>query len=295
MRRFLAVFYPAAEYDVTVRITTVGAHQFKTEGKVLAEPGWLEVAGKGRTQREALTPVKPGEPAAVKDVVVSTMQTKAPARYTEATLLSAMETAGKKLEDDELRGAMADKGLGTPATRASIIEGLIEQKYMRREERDLHPMAKAFQLITLLKGLKIAELSEPRLTAEWEQKLRLIEEGKFQSDEFMREIRRLTENVVNMAKQYEGNSVPLENPRRIEAPCPQCGGEIVENYRRFACTTPGCEFSIAKHPSGRMLEQAEVEELLNTGRVGPLSGFISKRGFPFEAELILKKLSLIHI
>lgn len=89
---------------------------------------------------------------------------------------------------------------------------------MRREERDLHPMAKAFQLITLLKGLKIAELSEPRLTAEWEQKLRLIEEGKFQSDEFMREIRRLTENVVNMAKQYEGNSVPLENPRRIEAP-----------------------------------------------------------------------------
>ena len=148
------------------------------------------------------------------------MQTKAPARYTEATLLSAMETAGKKLEDDELRGAMADKGLGTPATRASIIEGLIEQKYMRREERDLHPMAKAFQLITLLKGLKIAELSEPRLTAEWEQKLRLIEEGKFQSDEFMREIRRLTENVVNMAKQYEGNSVPLENPRRIEAPCP---------------------------------------------------------------------------
>lgn len=289
VRRFLAVFYPAAEYDVTVRITTVGAHQFKTEGKVLAELGWLEVAGKGRTQREALTPVKPGEPAAVKDVVVSTMQTKAPARYTEATLLSAMETAGKKLEDDELRGAMADKGLGTPATRASIIEGLIEQKYMRREERDLHPMAKAFQLITLLKGLKIAELSEPRLTAEWEQKLRLIEEGKFQSDEFMREIRRLTENVVNMAKQYEGNSVPLENPRRIEAPCPQCGGEIVENYRRFACTTPGCEFSIAKHPSGRMLEQAEVEELLNTGRVGPLSGFISKRGFPFEAELILKK------
>ena len=148
MRRFLAVFYPAAEYDVTVRITTVGAHQFKTEGKVLAEPGWLEVAGKGRSQREALTPVKPGEPAAVKDVVVS-----------------AMETAGKKLEDDELRGAMADKGLGTPATRASIIEGLIEQKYMRREERELHPMAKAFQLITLLKGLKIAELSEPRLTA----------------------------------------------------------------------------------------------------------------------------------
>ena len=110
---------------------------------MLAEPGWLEVAGKGRTQREALTPVKAGEPAAVKDVVVSTMQTKAPARYTEATLLSAMETAGKKLEDDELRGAMADKGLGTPATRASIIEGLIEQKYACAVRRVLpHPMAR---------------------------------------------------------------------------------------------------------------------------------------------------------
>ena len=217
-----------------------------------------------------------------KDVVVSALQTKPPARYTEATLLSAMETAGKKLEDDELRGAMADKGLGTPATRASIIEGLLDQKYMRREERELRPMAKAFQLITLLKGLKIAELSEPRLTAEWEQKLRMIEEGRVQSDEFMRDIRTLTENVVEMAKQYEGNSGPLENPLHVDAPCPQCGGEIVENYRRFACTTPGCEFSIAKHPSGRMLEPTEVEELISTGHVGPLSGFISKRGFPFD-------------
>lgn len=290
VRRFLSVFYPAAEYNVTVRMTAVGTHQFKTEGKVLVEAGWLEVAGKGaRAQREVLTPVMEGERAQTKDVVVSALQTRPPARYTEATLLSAMETAGKKLEDDELRGAMADKGLGTPATRAAIIEGLIDQKYMRREERELRPMAKAFQLITLLKGLKIAELSEPRLTAEWEQKLRMIEEGRFLSDEFMRDIRRLTENVVEMAKQYEGNSVPLENPLHIDVPCPQCGGEIVENYRRFACTTPTCEFSIAKHPSGRMLEQPEVEELLSTGHVGPLSGFISKRGFPFEAELVLRK------
>lgn len=290
VRRFLAVFYPAAEYDVTVRMTTVANHQFKTEGKVLVEPGWLAVTGKNsKTQREVLTPVQDNEQVRTKDVTVSALQTKPPARYTEATLLSAMETAGKKLEDDELRGAMADKGLGTPATRASIIEGLLDQKYMRREERELRPMAKAFQLITLLKGLKIDELSEPRLTAEWEQKLRMIEDGRVQSDEFMRDIRTLTENVVEMAKQYEGNSVPLENPLHVNAPCPQCGGEVVENYRRFACTTSGCEFSIAKHPSGRMLEPAEVEELISTGHVGPLSGFISKRGFPFEAELVLKK------
>ena len=290
VRRFMSVFYPAAEYDVTVRITTVAEQQFRTEGKVLVHPGWLDVAGKGgRVQRDVLTPVASDETVGVQDVTVHGLQTKPPARYTEATLLGAMETAGKKLEDDELRGAMADKGLGTPATRAAIIEGLIDQKYMRREERDLHPTAKAFQLIMLLKGLGIDELSEPRLTAEWEQKLRMIEDGSVQSDDFMREIRHLTENVVEMAKHYEGDSVPIENPLHVKAPCPQCGGEIVENYRRFACTTPGCEFSIAKHPSGRMFEPAEVEELISTGHVGPLSGFISKRGFPFEAELVLVK------
>ena len=290
VRRFMSVFFPAAEYDVTVRITTVADQQFRTEGKVLVNPGWLDVAGKGgRVQRDVLTSVVSGETVDVREVKVEGLQTKPPARYTEATLLGAMETAGKKLEDDDLRGAMADKGLGTPATRAAIIEGLIDQKYMRREERDLHPTAKAFQLIMLLKGLGIDELSEPRLTAEWEQKLRMIEEGSVQGDDFMREIRHLTENVVEMAKHYEGDSVPIENPLHVKAPCPQCGGEIVENYRRFACTTPGCEFSIAKHPSGRMFEPAEVEELISTGHVGPLSGFISKRGFPFEAELVLVK------
>lgn len=290
VRRFMSVFYPAAEYDVTVRTTTVAGHQFRTEGKVLVNAGWLDVAGKGgRAQRDVLTPVAPGELVDVEDVQANGLKTKPPARYTEATLLSAMETAGKKLEDDELRGAMADKGLGTPATRAATIEGLIDQKYMRREERELHPTPKAFQLIMLLKGLKIDVLSEPRLTAEWEQKLRMIEEGTVESDDFMREIRALTETVVDMAKRYEGDSVPIENPLHVKAPCPQCGGEVVENYRRFACTTPGCEFSISKHPSGRLFEPAEVEELIGTGRVGPLSGFISKRGFPFEAELMLAK------
>lgn len=290
VRRFLCVFYPAAEYDVTTRITTVNSHQFKTEGKVLVEAGWLEVAGKNtKMQKDVLTPVLPGEVVLTKDVVVSALQTKPPARFTEATLLGAMETAGKKLDDDELRDAMADKGLGTPATRAAIIEGLIDQKYMRREERDLHPTAKAFQLLMLLKGLHIAALSDPRLTAEWEQKLRMIEEGRFSGSDFMREIRQLTENVVSSAKQYEGDSVPVENPIHVSSPCPQCGGEVVENYKRFACTTPGCLFSIAKHPSGRLLEATEVEELIGTGHVGPLTGFISKRGFPFEAELVLRQ------
>lgn len=289
-RRFMSVFYPAAEYDVTTRFTTVNGHRFKTEGKVLVVPGWLEVAGRGlKSSKDMLTPVATGEVVRTKDVVVSALQTKPPARYTEATLLSAMETAGKKLETDELRDAMAGKGLGTPATRAAIIEGLLDQKYMRREERELIPTSKAFQLMMLLHGLHIDELSNPSLTGEWEYKLRMIEEGRFSNETFMDEIRKLTDKVVDAAKQYEGDSVPIDNPIHIDAPCPQCGGEVVETYRRFACTKPGCGFSISKHPSGRMLEKEEVEELLNTGHVGPLTGFISRRGFPFDAELIMRK------
>ena len=289
-RCFMSVFYPAAEYDVTTRYTTVNGHRFKTEGKVLVVPGWLEVAGRNlKNTKETLPPVQDNEVVSTKDVVVAALQTRPPARYTEATLLSAMETAGKKLETDELRDAMAGKGLGTPATRASIIEGLLEQKYMRREERELIPTPKAFQLMTLLHGLHIEELSNPSLTGEWEWKLRMIEDGRFSQETFMEEIRLLTDKVVRAAKQYEGDSVPIENPIRIEAPCPQCGGEVVETYRRFACTTPGCGFSLPKHPASRMFEKDEVEELLSTGHVGPLSGFVSRRGFPFDAEIVMQK------
>lgn len=290
VRRFLGVFYPSAEYDVTTRLTTVSGHQFRTEGKVLVVPGWLEVAGRSlKNAKGVLTAVEPNEVVTTDDVFAKALQTRPPARYTEATLLSAMESAGKKLEDDELRDAMADKGLGTPATRAAILEGLIDQKYMRREERELVPTPKGFQIITLLKGLKIAALSEPRLTAEWEHKLNLIQEGKEESQTFMREIREMTQHLVEVAKQYEGDSVPIENPIHIQTPCPQCGGEVVETYRRFACTNPECQFSISKHPSSRMFEADEVEELLSTKHVGPMKGFISRRGFPFEAELILEK------
>lgn len=288
VRRFIAQFFPAAEYDVTTRITTVEGEHFKTEGKVLVVPGWLEVTGKSlRNPKEELTAVTPGETVLTQTVTVEAQQTRPPARYTEATLLSAMEGAGKKLEDDELRDAMAEKGLGTPATRAATIEGLIEQKYMRREERDLIPTAKAFQLFSLLRGLRIHALSEPRLTAEWEYKLKLIEEGKESAEQFMNDIRDLTRNMVDAAKRYEGNSVPIDNPHKLRAPCPQCGGEVVEAYRHYSCQS--CDFSVPKQASSRVLAPEEVETLITEKHVGPLSGFVSRRGFPFEAELCLKQ------
>lgn len=288
VRRFISVFYPAAEYNVTTRITKVEGEHFLTEGKVLLKAGWLEPAG--RSQKSAdLPPVVQDERVRTEAVEAVSDETRPPARYTDATLLSAMENAGKKLDSDELRDAMAEKGLGTPATRAQTIEGLIDQKYLRRDVRELVPTPKAFQLIALVKGLEIDELTQPRLTAEWEKKLAMIEAGRETSEGFMADIRAMTENIVAAAKQYEGDSVPIENPMHCKNRCPACGGEIVEGYRRFSCTTPGCYFSFTKHPSGRVFEPEEVEELLATHHVGPLAGFQSKRGFAFEGELVLER------
>jgi len=287
VRRFIAVFYPAAEYDVTTRITTVEGQAFKTEGRVLVAPGWQEVYGKARVGGEVLCPLGGQKQAAVQRAALLDCETKPPARYTEATLLSAMESAGRLVEDDELREAMADKGLGTPATRASIIENLIDQRYMRREGHDLVPSAKAKQLFTLIEGLGIGVLSDPALTGEWEYKLAQIEKGRLTREDFMREIREMTTHIVDAAKQYEGDTVPVENPTHIVHRCPKCGGEIVENYRRFACTNSECDFSLPKHPGGRTFEVEEVEELLEKGSVGPLTGFISKMGRPFAAVLRL--------
>src|SRR3989338_829197 len=181
VRRFMAVFFPSAEYTVTTRISTVAPHSFKTEGKVLVKPGWLAIYGKEAAEEveggkdgdkgQNLVPVKPGEMVNTLQVDPKGLKTKPPARYSEATLLGAMESAGKQIDDDELREAMQEKGLGTPATRAAIIEGLLTEKYMLREGREIIPTAKAFQLMTLLRGLEVEELCRADLTGEWEFKL----------------------------------------------------------------------------------------------------------------------------
>jgi DNA topoisomerase-3 len=285
-KRFIAVFFPAAQFKNTTRITTVENHSFKTEGKVMEKAGWMAVYGKSAGEsQEILPPVAPGEKARVDGIQSAGLQTKPPARYTEASLLSAMESAGKQVEEAELREAMGEKGIGTPATRAAIIEGLILQQYMQREGRELIPTYKARQLMTLLKGLGISVLSEAELTGEWEYKLAQIEKGELSRKEFMDEISGLTREIVEKAKSYGSTTVPIENPVVLSAPCPKCGGRIIENYKRFACQS--CDFSITKHSSGRTFGPAEVEELLEKGRVGPLSGFISKFGRPFEASLKL--------
>ena len=296
VKRFIAIFYPAAEYLVTTRITKVKAggqeHHFQTNGKVLVNPGWLAVYGKEAQDEDAnLVPVQPNELVKNEYVDVNALKTRPPARYTEATLLSAMEGAGKMIDDDELREAMAEKGLGTPATRAQTIEGLILEKYMYRDGRELVPTAKAFQLMTLLRGLGVEDLTKPELTGQWEYQLAEMEHGRLKRDAFMQGIAEMAERIVKKAKEYDRDTIPGDYAT-LQAPCPNCGGVVKENYRRFACTgadgnSEGCGFSITKIPAGRSFELHEVETFLREGKIGPLEGFRSKAGWPFTAELKL--------
>ncbi len=294
VKRFLAVFFPPAEFLVTTRISKVlDRHHFQTNGKVLVKPGWLAVYGKDVDDEDAnLVPVQPGEVVRTESVDVKALQTKPPARYTEATLLSAMEGAGKLVEDDELREAMAEKGLGTPATRAATIEGLITEKYMLRDGRELIPTAKAFQLMTLLRGLDVEDLTKPELTGDWEFKLAEMEKGRLKREQFMAEIAAMTEKMVAKAKGYDRDTIPGDYAT-LKTPCPKCGGIVKENYRRFTCTgksgdgADACGFSIGKIPGGRSFELPEVEQFLRDKKIGPLEGFRSKAGWPFTAELAL--------
>src|SRR6478752_4457419 len=307
VKRFLAVFHPAAEFLVTTRITRVADQPFKSEGKVMVQPGWLAVYGKDATGDEpTLTPVKVREivekgaardsrsadtrrfegieKVATEKVDVTPLTTRPPPRFNEATLLSAMEGAGKSIEDDELREAMREKGLGTPATRAQIIEGLITERYILREGKDLIATAKAASLMTLLHGLGIPELFSPELTAGWEFKLAQMEHGALKRSEFMREIVGMTKHIVEQAKNYESDTVPGDFAT-LTTPCPKCGGEVHEQYKKFQCIA--CDFAFWKIMGGRQIEPSEAETLLSERSVGPLEGFRSRIGRPFSAKLKL--------
>jgi DNA topoisomerase-3 len=284
-KRFLAIFFPAAEYNVTTRITRVEGEAFKTEGKVLVAPGWLAIYGKeaqGEDETPSLAPIKPKERVWANDVEVKANQTKPPARFTEATLLTAMEGAGKLIEEEELREAMSARGLGTPATRAATIEGLIQEEYVHRNGRELQPTAKAFSLMVALSTLGIDELHSPELTGHWEYKLKQMEQGELERDEFMDHIVEQTREMVDRIKHGE---IPEEVFSTLTSPCPKCGGVMQENYKKFQCKK--CDYALWKVVAGRQYEPEEVDELLSKRVVGPLQGFRSKMGRPFAAMIRL--------
>jgi DNA topoisomerase-3 len=288
-KRFLAIFFPAAEFLLTTRITRVEAEPFKTEGKVMVNSGWRVVYGQtakldDQDDDTTLVAITPGQPVSTESIDVIANQTRPPVRFNEATLLSAMEGAGKLVEDEELRAAMSAKGLGTPATRASIIEGLVLENYIQRAGRELHPTAKAFSLITLLRGLKIPELISPELTGNWEFQLRQIEQGNLKRAAFMEKIADMTRHIVEQAKTHRGETIDGDFSV-LKSPCPKCGGVVHETYKKFQCQQ--CDFALWKILAGRQFEVDEMETLITQREVGPLQGFRSKMGHLFNAIIRL--------
>jgi DNA topoisomerase III len=283
----VAVFFPPAQYENTTRITRVEGEPFKTEGKIMIASGWLEVYGReaaGDKPEENLTAVQQGERVETVRIEINTEQTRPPVRYNEGTILSAMESAGKLVEEEELRDAMKEKGLGTPATRASIIETLISAHYLIRHGKELQPTAKAIQTITLLKSA-VPELTSPELTGEWEFRLREIEHRKLTRDAFMRDIRDLTKDIVGKAKHFHPDEhMPDTEPF---GRCPKCGSPIVERFKSFTCTNADCDFTIWKTIAGRLLSRDEFETLVRDKQTGPLGGFRSRKGKRFHAALKL--------
>ncbi len=277
-RRFVATFYPVAEFDITTRISTIATHAFKTEGKVLTAPGWLAVYGKTTDDESAdaktLPALSPEDKARAKTLEAKLHEesTRPPPRYSEATLLSAMEGAGKLVDDEELAEAMKERGLGTPATRADTIEGLVNQKYLDRNQRELVPSTKAEQLFQFLGAVKVDNLTSPAMTGEWEFHLREMEQNKFSREKFMAEIVKETKGIVERVKGFEEDDSVA---RTTDIISPTDGKPMKETLRGYK--SQDGELMVYKIVGGRRMEEAEVKQLVETKQVGPLDGFISNK------------------
>jgi DNA topoisomerase-3 len=297
-RRFLAVFHPEAVFENTKVETTVAGHVFRTRGKVLLVPGWRgvygELAGGGETAEDddegrdqQLPKLERGEDVETRDVTAAEKETKPPRRYSDASLLGAMETAGKLVDDEELREAMKDSGIGTPATRASIIERLIDVGYVERDARALVATEKGLNVIRLLGE---HPLTSPSLTGDWEQRLGKIERGEEPRRRFMSDIAGFAESTVH---ELDAKLKDVRIPRANLGPCPVCDHDIVENRKGFSCWSredPGCGFVIWKAKAGKTLPMAVAKELIATGRtVKPVTGFKGRSGRSFRARLALQQ------
>ena len=284
VQRFLGVFMPNAEYEDTERTTIINSTQdyFYTHGRVMLTPGWKVLYGPDKRKKDELCPISTKESVTASEVMATTDQTKAPAAYTEATLLTAMETAGKLVEDEDLADAMKERGLGTPATRAAIIEGLITQEYIAREGKELIATRRGMDLIDLLHKIGLSTLSSPELTGEWEYRLKQMESGHLDRNAFMTDIRTYTTDIVEAVRDYMANG---KNPD-LELTCPSCGTKGLSS-RVDAISCQSCKFRIRRVHAGLTLTDDQLCELIGAGSLPVMEGFRSKFGKPFKAGLRL--------
>ena len=295
-KRFLAIFHPEAVFERTRVETTVREHVFRTSGRRLIEPGWKSVYGEEAQPAErpdddtggdqSLPQLEQGESVETLSVESLRKETQPPRRYTEASLLAAMETAGKDIEEADLREAMKDSGIGTPATRASIIERLIDVAYIERDGRALVATDKGIQVVRLLGA---HPLTSPELTGNWEKRLGLIEQGEDSRPAFMSDIARFTTETVQELDKLKDVKIERANL----GPCPVCGRDVIENRKGYSCWTkddPGCGFVIWKRKAGKILPVSVVRELMATGKTKKqVSGFRGRSGRTFRAKLKLEQ------
>jgi DNA topoisomerase-3 len=296
-RRFLAVFFPAARFENTTVVTEVKEETFLSKGRVVLEAGWRTlypegIGGKKEKEPPVLPPIEVNQEWRVAKVGVKEGETKPPPRYSESALLGAMETAGKFVEDEELRQAMKESGLGTPATRAAIIERLIKVGYIERIKKVLVPTRKGQALISLVMR---SPLSSPELTARWEERLAKMEQGAERRPDFMSDIRGFVTSLVEEVRSMEGEKLASPSYSRNREPfgtCPKCGSPVVETKKAYSCSawkTSGCDFAIWKQVSGKRLGESQAKQLLKRGRTERLTGFKSRAGQPYVAALKLDR------
>jgi DNA topoisomerase III len=307
-KRFLAVFHPEAVFERTRVETTVRENVFRTSGRRLIEAGWRAVYGElsegDRSDDDSggdqlLPRLEQGEGVQTREVEFMRKETQPPRRFSDASLLGAMETAGKEIDDAELREAMKDSGIGTPATRASIIERLVDVGYIERDGRALVATEKGIQVIRLLGE---HQLTSPELTGSWERRLRLIEHAEDTRPAFMEDIKKFTTETVQELDKLKG--VQIERAKL--GPCPICGREITENRKGYSCWSredPGCGFVIWKKKAGKSLPVSVAKELIESLRASresgedpgvgrtakAVTGFRSRAGRTFRAKLRLEQ------
>jgi DNA topoisomerase-3 len=324
VRRFLSAFFPDLEFRKTRRVTVVAGQSFRTNGKVVTHQGWRavlqDVAEEGEPKEDdeaGLCAIQDGEMPVNNGVVAVGGKTTPPARFTEGTLLAAMETAGNQVEDAELRAAMQDKGLGTPATRAATIEKLLEDRdakkpYLVREKNFLVPTPKAMKLIAFLRSCEAGFLASPQTTGEWEEKLNRMARGEYSRDAFMDEIKETTRHLIDLLRNEAAKAPKVEATvqtlvgkcpdgggqggakppplNRLACMCPKCESVMASRDKLVECTS--CDFKVWREAFGRKFKDAELDKLIYRGEIKTLNGFVSRNyGNVYSAGVKLDRVS----
>ncbi len=325
VKRFLAAFYPPAEWIKVERETVVSEHHFRTRSRFLDDPGWYEVYGKEAAEEEAVLPPlgrsqeilkqqlaaglkgeavpdveSEGQPIKTESTETQSDETRPPARYTEARLLSLMEHAGRQVDDEDITDALKGKGLGTPATRADIIENLVTKQYARRADRSMRATPKGILLIDLLRRIHADRLASPVLTGEMEMRLQEVEQGQRTRAEYTEEVREYTKEIVEKAKTFQYDELHAEDEPL--GPCPIATHLNVVERSRFYCSEDnqgkadvGVGFIIWKERNGRYLDRTVIKELLTDGETPLLDGFLSAQGQAYKGKLVLNEKGEIQL